>query len=316
MKNNFLFVAIVAAMIACLPGCKSSIPEVDVFDLSNGMVNGAFENVETRSKTAFDDMCLNVTEWTLDTAKQQIACKVYRYGNGVNETIDPVNYYYAKGAVNADGLGVHYTFTPVAGGEAIDVLYWGNALIIDKDTIADAKAPSINMNKIAENFPNHAWKYEQTDYHILYDTIQTIDTIITTVRRPDPVTGKPVTVKDTTYKEVTIINEDTIGVLYHEIQTYNFARNATTLANDCHYTQLVEKFKANEDNTAMIPDGDPVNVETNYAWALSSITSASRFVITLKDGEEFKALNLSGFDLTKGTLVVGGTLNFVLDDKD
>lgn len=316
MKNNFLFVAIVAAMIACLPGCKSSIPEVDVFDLSNGMVNGVFEKVETRSKTTFEDMCLNVTEWTLDTAKQQIACTVYRYGNGVSEAKEPVNYYYAKGAMNADGLGVHYTFTPVAGGEAIDVLYWGNALIIGKDTIGDAAAPSINMNKIAEKFPNHAWKYEKTDYQILYDTIQKIDTVITSVRRPDPITGKPVFVKDTTIDTVSVVLSDTIGVLYHEVQTYKFVRNASTMTNDCHYTQLVENFKMNEDKTDMIPDGEPSTVEKDYVWALSSMTSATRFVITLKEGETLKNLNLSGFDVAKGTLVVGGTTNFVLDDKD
>lgn len=316
MKNNFLFVAIAAAMMACLSGCESSIPEVDVFDLANGMVDGVFEKVETRSKTTFEDMCLNVTEWTLDTANHQIACMVYRYGNGVGETHEPVNYSYAKGAMNADGLGIHYTFTPVAGGEAIDVLYWGNALIVGKDTIGEASAPSINMNKIAEKFPNHAWKYEKTDYQILYDTIQRVDTIISSVKRPDPVTGKPTVVKDTTYKNVTVINADTIGVLYHEIQTYEFVRDELTLANNCHHTQLIETFKMNEEQTAMVVDKEPQTVDKNYAWALSSMISATRFVITLQDGATSKNLNLSAFDLTKGTLVLGGTINFVLDDID
>ena len=277
-------------------------------ELAGQMASTSFEKTVTRSKTVTDGLTMQIVEWTIvDAEKHQIAPFGYVFGDGVAEEWPSVVYNYEQGEINADGLGVHYTFTPLGSGEALNVLYWGNSLIIKNDTISDATAPIANLKKIAADLSNTKWHFESREFYILYDTIEKNDTIIKPVKRPDPVTGKPIVVMDTTIKVVKEYLQDTLGATLTTKSDYAILRDASTLANTLTITTYEEKKKVNEAGDALVADGEPTTVTTTYHWGIASMTSAKRFVLNIKDDKtgEITQLRLSGFDKGKGLLTIG-----------
>ena len=135
MKTKVFLTAILSVSLACLVGCSQQ-EDVNVNELAGQMASTSFEKTVTRSKTVTDGLTMQIVEWTIvDAEKHQIAPFGYVFGDGVAEEWPSVVYNYEQGNINEDGLGVHYTFTPLGQGETLNVLYWGNSLIIKGDTI-------------------------------------------------------------------------------------------------------------------------------------------------------------------------------------
>ena len=277
-------------------------------ELAGQMASTSFEKTVTRSKTVTDGLTMQIVEWTIvDAEKHQIAPFGYVFGDGVAEEWPSVVYNYEQGEINEDGLGVHYTFTPLGQGETLNVLYWGNSLIIKGDTISNASAPIANLKKIAADLSNTKWHFESRDYYILYDTLEKTDTIIKPVKRPDPVTGKPIIVMDTTIKVVKESLQDTLGATSLIMSDYAILRDPSSKANTLTITKYEEKKKVNDAGDALVADGEPTTITTTYHWGVASMTSAKRFVLNIKDDKtgEMSQLRLSGFDKGKGLLTIG-----------
>ena len=286
-------------------------------ELAGQMASTSFEKTVTRSKTVTDGLTMQIVEWTIvDAEKHQIAPFGYVFGDGVAEEWPSVVYNYEQGDINEDGLGVHYTFTPLGQGETLNVLYWGNSLIIKGDTISNASAPIANLKKIAADLSNTKWHFESRDYYILYDTLEKTDTIIKPVKRPDPVTGKPTVVMDTTIKVVKEYLQDTLGATSLIMSDYAILRDPSSKANTLTITKYEEKKKVNEAGDALVADGEPTTVTTTYHWGIASMTSAKRFVLNIKDDKtgEMSQLRLSGFDKGKGVLTIGNDEHKIVNE--
>ena len=286
-------------------------------ELAGQMASTSFEKTVTRSKTVTDGLTMQIVEWTIvDAKKHQIAPFGYVFGDGVAEEWPSVVYNYEQGDINEDGLGVHYTFTPLVQGEALNVLYWGNSLIIKGDTISNASAPIANLKKIAADLSNTKWHFESRDYYILYDTLEKTDTIIKPVKRPDPVTGKPIIVMDTTIKVVKEYLQDTLGATSLIMSDYAILRDPSSKANTLTITKYEEKKKVNDAGDALVADGEPTTVTTTYHWGIASMTSAKRFVLNIKDDKtgEITQLRLSGFDKGKGLLTIGNDEHKIVNE--
>ena len=286
-------------------------------ELAGQMASTSFEKTVTRSKTVTDGLTMQIVEWTIvDAEKHQIAPFGYVFGDGVAEEWPSVVYNYEQGEINEDGLGVHYTFTPLGQGETLNVLYWGNSLIIKGDTISNASAPIANLKKIAADLSNTKWHFESRDYYILYDTLEKTDTIIKPVKRPDPVTGKPIIVMDTTIKVVKESLQDTLGATSLIMSDYAILRDPSSKANTLTITKYEEKKKVNDAGDALVADGEPTTVTTTYHWGVASMTSAKRFVLNIKDDKtgEMSQLRLSGFDKGKGLLTIGNDEHKIVNE--
>ena len=196
------------------------------------------------------------------------------------------------------------------------MLYWGNSLIIKGDTISNASAPIANLKKIAADLSNTKWHFESRDYYILYDTLEKTDTIIKPVKRPDPVTGKPTVVMDTTIKVVKEYLQDTLGATSLIMSDYAILRDPSSKANTLTITKYEEKKKVNEAGDALVADGEPTTVTTTYHWGIASMTSAKRFVLNIKDDKngEMSQLRLSGFDKAKGVLTIGNDEHKIVNE--
>ena len=286
-------------------------------ELAGQMASTSFEKTVTRSKTVTDGLSIQVVEWTIvDAEKHQIAPFGYKFGDGIAEEWPSVVYNYEQGEINEDGLGVHYTFTPLGQGEVLNVLYWGNSLIIKGDTISNASAPIANLKKIVADLPNTKWHFEKSEYYILYDTLEKTDTIIKPVKRPDPVTGKPIIVMDTTVKVVKEYLQDTLGATSLIMSDYAILRDPSSKANTLTITKYEEKKKVNDAGDALVADGEPTTVTTTYHWGVASMTSAKRFVLNIKDDKtgEMSQLRLSGFDKAKGVLTIGNDEHKIVNE--
>ena len=286
-------------------------------ELAGQMASTSFEKTVTRSKTVTDGLSIQVVEWTIvDAEKHHIAPLGYEFGDGIAEEWPSVVYNYEQGEINEDGLGVHYTFTPLGQGETLNVLYWGNSLIIKGDTISNASAPIANLKKIAADLSNTKWHFESRDYYIIYDTLEKTDTIIKPVKRPDPVTGKPTVVMDTTIKVVKEYLQDTLGATSLIMSDYAILRDPSSKANTLTITKYEEKKKVNEAGDALVADGEPTTVTTTYHWGIASMTSAKRFVLNIKDDKtgEMSQLRLSGFDKAKGVLTIGNDEHKIVNE--
>ena len=316
MKTKVFLTAILSVSLACLVGCSQQ-EDVNVNELAGQMASTSFEKTVTRSKTVTDGLTMQIVEWTIvDAEKHQIAPFGYVFGDGVAEEWPSVVYNYEQGDINEDGLGVHYTFTPLGQGETLNVLYWGNSLIIKGDTISNASAPIANLKKIAADLSNTKWHFESRDYYILYDTLEKTDTIIKPVKRPDPVTGKPIIVMDTTIKVVKEYLQDTLGATSLIMSDYAILRDPSSKANTLTITKYEEKKKVNEAGDALVADGEPTTVTTTYHWGIASMTSAKRFVLNIKDDKtgEMSQLRLSGFDKGKGLLTIGNDEHKIVNE--
>ena len=316
MKTKVFLTAILSVSLACLVGCSQQ-EDVNVNELAGQMASTSFEKTVTRSKTVTDGLTMQIVEWTIvDAEKHQIAPFGYVFGDGVAEEWPSVVYNYEQGNINEDGLGVHYTFTPLGQGETLNVLYWGNSLIIKGDTISNASAPIANLKKIVADLPNTKWHFEKSEYYILYDTIEKTDTIIKPVKRPDPVTGKPIIVMDTTVKVVKEYLQDTLGATSLIMSDYAILRDPSSKANTLTITKYEEKKKVNDAGDALVADGEPTTVTTTYHWGVASMTSAKRFVLNIKDDKtgEMSQLRLSGFDKGKGLLTIGNDEHKIVNE--
>ena len=316
MKTKVFLTAILSVSLACLVGCSQQ-EDVNVNELAGQMASTSFEKTVTRSKTVTDGLSMQIVDWTIvDAEKHHIAPLGYEFGDGIAEEWPSVVYNYEQGEINEDGLGVHYTFTPLGQGEVLNVLYWGNSLIIKGDTISNASAPIANLKKIVADLPNTKWHFEKSEYYILYDTLEKTDTIIKPVKRPDPVTGKPTVVMDTTIKVVKEYLQDTLGATSLIMSDYAILRDPSSKANTLTITKYEEKKKVNEAGDALVADGEPTTVTTTYHWGIASMTSAKRFVLNIKDDKtgEMSQLRLSGFDKGKGLLTIGNDEHKIVNE--
>lgn len=297
MKKNVLILASLFTSVLCLVGCNP-MQNVKVEDVAKDLVSSSFEKTETRSKTVVDGLCMSIQEYTItDAAKHEITLFSYAYGDKVQAEETPVLMNYEMVGLAENNLGLNYNL--IANGEKTPVLYWGNSLVIKGDTIGDAKAPIANLKKIGENFPNHEWKYVEEKLVILYDTIVKNDTTITSVKRPDPETGKPVVVKDTTVKVVTVINADTIGNEYEYTCVYTFGRDEKTLENTGKRVETFKWYEMNEEKTAMVAKNDSA-AQMDFHWGISSMTSATRFVLLIEnEKKEINTLSVANFSVDK-----------------
>lgn len=304
MRNKFVAAGLFCSAILFLGSCHSQ-NDVSMEELAQDLTPLAFEKTETRSTTTVDGLSMTIVEWTIDAEKKQIAPSGFTYGDGVETDMPSQFFTYEQGDLREGGLGMNYIFTPVGGGESLPVIFWGNALIIKGDTIGDASAPIANLKKIGSTFPNTAWEFYEDEYAILYDTIQQVDTVITSVKRPDPVTGKPIVVKDTTYKTVTTILADTLGKTLERSIFYSFSRDAQTKVNTGMRTEHTIVREVNADKTGVELKSDDTTEQT-FHWGVASMTSATRFVLNIKndDAQEIESLSVAKLDVNKGTVEI------------
>lgn len=299
-SRSYIFSATFVAALLGLIGC-SQITPVDVADVAKDLAPGSFAGTETRSKTVVDGLTMTVDEWTIsDAAASKIEYTQYAFGNGVQKEIAPVAYTYAAGQMAAGNLGINYVFTPLKdGAEPLDVLFWGNALIIKGDTVGDGAAPIVNLKKIDEAFSNTKWLLDEQEYHILYDTLQYEQR--DTVKHVGVVDGKKQWIIDTIIvKTVSEINADTIGLKYHHTCNYAFLRDGATAENSGSRAETFEWYDMNEEKDDVKLVKDSV-AGSNFHWGIDQIVSASRFALNLQDNDtkEVKRISLSGLDVTK-----------------
>lgn len=320
-SRSYIFSATFVAALLGLIGC-SQITPVDVADVAKDLAPGSFAGTETRSKTVVDGLTMTVDEWTItDAAASKIEHTQYAFGNGVQKEIAPVAYTYAAGQMAAGNLGINYVFTPLQeGAEPLDVLFWGNALVIKGDTIGDGAAPIVNLKKIADEFSNHVWNYEKIQYFVEYDTIhvERYDTV-KHVEGSGPnrhwvIDSVMVTIKDS-------IAADTLDKehpMYYLNSTYVINHDKDSHASVATLTEKYVWYEVNEDKTAMVFKKDSL-VDVKYHWGINQIVSAARFSLNMQNDEtgEVKRLSLSGLDLTKNHVVTIGSnvYNMVRDEE-
>lgn len=303
MKHNNILFASVLAVVSVLFGCKPN-NDVSVEDLAKDLTPAAFEKTESRSATTVDGLTMTVQEWTIiDKEKDLIAPSGFIYGDGVQDTLASVVYKYEMGSLCNGGLGMNYTFTPVNGGDPLHVVFWGNALIIKGDTVKDAAAPIANLKKIDANFPNHAWQFREVEYCVNYDTIQYSDTTITSKKRKDE-NGNVIIVKDTAITTKTVVNIDTLGMSMEHIIMYSFTRDDKFVNEGGRY-EITTTWEPNADRTAMI-NKQETETEQFFHWGIASMTSATRFVLNIKDDKTgaIETLSVAKLDVAKGNVEI------------
>lgn len=307
MKKSFLFGSVVAALMS-LAGCQSPIPDVSVADVAKDLAPGSFAGTVTRSRTVVDGLTITVDEWTItDAEKATIAHTAYSFGDKAHSELSPVSYTFEMQSLVEGNLGCTYSFIPQAdGGEALSVLYWGNSLIIGKDTISGASAPIANLKKIEANFPNHAWETEETEYFINYDTTEVIKR--DTIKHVEVIDGKRQWVIDKINVDTLLdITSDTIAPKNVHFYQFAFWRDNTTYENTGMRLERIFHYALNEAGDAIDPAKTEIETiyDMNFHWGLAQITSATRFALYLQDDAtgEITRVSLSGLDVEKKNVV-------------
>lgn len=343
MKSKFLIVAIVAAMIACLPGCKSSIPEMDVLDLANKMTPEHFEGSPLRTRTVVKDARMTIHEWRItdvEAKKIQHVCRVW--GDGADSISPVAEYTYAQVGLAEGNNGMNYVFTGVNVNEVLDVLFWGGGIVVKGDTILNTTDDIESLNTLLASFPNNTWRYFGGLDTIFRDTIVWDTVYFKNVKYYDEALQRWMLRKDTVVEKKEHLFVNTLPVSFDSVLvTYasepeknelifkgmnrfyvhnNVVREAkwdTTIVkvpvDTIHVNGLDTIVRAK--SIVYTSDAQPVVTNVNYTdnWYFNTFTSKARFTL-LRDGESSDELvnkflspmmRISGYDQEKGKITIG-----------
>lgn len=340
MKNKFFLGALLAA---CLAGCQNSIPEVDVRDLANQMAPEKFEATPLRTRMVVADSRMTIDEWRIidvETKKIQHTCRVW--GDGVDSTSVPAVYTYAPAGLAADNNGMNFVFTGVNVEEVLDVLYWGNGILVNGDTILNTTDDIESVNTLAASFPNNTWAYVGNLDSVFTDVVVWDTVYSKNVKYWDEALNRYMLRKDTIVekKEHTFVSKlpltiDSVWVTYASAPEkneltfvgINYAYKHTNVVREEVKDTIVTKVPKDSVHVngldtiirtkSIVYSSDAMpeikNVEYKDNWYFSSFTSTTRFKVQ-RDGEstddmvnEFLAplMSISGYNLSKGTITIG-----------
>ena len=309
MKNK-LFISLLFTLIigSLLVSCK---PEVEVFESSKKIANATLIGTDSvRSGGVVSGASIKVVEYKFLPDYKAVRTES-TFGDGVYEAPTSMNLSYAMEYAE-NNVGLNITFTPEDAEIAPFVVHFNENVMIENgtDTLSETMAKLANLEKIMADLPNTSWYFKDSTLWIDTTKLDSVKMVITSSRQPDPVTGRPIIVRDTTFDTIYYELYDTIGTMtYTEIE-FTLNRDANTLDNKGHYYYEYSQYTREAeriDSLSTLKDYDA-------RWGLYSITTARRFGVRMisEDKKQQDDLAISLYDLTAGTLKVGGTTEFKL----
>ena len=309
MKNK-LFVSLLFSLTLglVLVACK---PEVEVFESSKKVANATLIGTDSvRSGGVVSGTNIKVVEYKFLPENKAVRTES-TFGDGVYEAPTSMNLSYVMEYAE-DYVGINITFTPENAENEPFVVYFNENVLIENgtDTLSDMMAKLANLEKIMADLPATTWTYSDSTLWIDTTKLDSVKMTIISSRQPDPVTGKPVIIKDTTYDTISYELYDTIGTMMYTKVEFTINRDANTLANTGHYFYEYSMY----DREAVKIDSLSTLKDFDARWGLYSITTARRFGVRMisEDKKQQEDLAISLYDLKGGTLKVDGTTEFKL----
>lgn len=307
MMKNKLFVSLLFALTLgfVLVSCK---PEVEVFESSKKIANATLIGTDSiRAGGVVDGAKFTVVEYKFLPNNKAIRTES-TFGDGVYEAPSAMNLSYTMEYAK-DYVGLNITFTP-EDGAPFDVYFNENVLIENgTDTLSETVAQLANLEKIKNDLPNTTWYFKDSTLWIDTTVVDTIKMTITSSRVPGP-NGRPIIVKDTTYDTLQYELYDTLGTMTYTNIEFSLNRDANTLANNGHYYYEYSEYTKDSVKVAE----NSILKDYDATWGLYSIMTARRFGVRMmsKDNKQQDDLAISLYNLSSGTLKVGGTTEFKL----
>lgn len=309
MKNKlFLSLLFSLTLGVILVACQ---PEVEVFESSKKIANATLLGSDSvRSGGIVSGTSIKVVEYKFLPDNKAVRTES-TFGDGVYEAPVSVNLSYTMEYAE-NHVGLNITFTPDNGENEPFTVYFNENVLVENgtDTLTDQVAKLANLEKIMADLPNTSWYFKDSTLWIDTTKLDSVKMVVTSSRQPDPVTGRPIIVRDTTFDTIYYELYDTIGTMtYTEIE-FTLNRDANTLDNKGHYYYEYSQYTREAeriDSLSTLKDYDA-------RWGLYSITTARRFGVRMisEDKKQQDDLAISLYDLTAGTLKVGGTTEFKL----
>ena len=308
MKNK-LFISLLFTLIigSLLVSCK---PEVEVFESSKKIANATLIGTDSvRSGGVVSGASIKVVEYKFLPDYKAIRTES-TFGDGVYEAPKSMNLSYVMEFAE-NNVGLNITFTPENVEVAPFVVYFNENVMIENgtDTLSETMTKLANLEKIMADLPNTTWYFKDSTLWIDTTKVDTIIMKITSSRVPGP-NGKPMIVKDTTYDTLQYELYDTIGTMIYDKVEFIINRDVKTLANTGHY--YYEHSEYTKDS--VLVKEKSILKDYDARWGLYSITTARRFGLRMmaEDNKQQDDLAISLYNLSAGTLKVGGTTEFKL----
>ena len=308
MKNK-LFISLLFTLIigSLLVSCK---PEVEVFESSKKIANATLIGTDSvRSGGVVSGASIKVVEYKFLPDYKAVRTES-TFGDGVYEAPTSMNLSYAMEYAE-NNVGLNITFTPEDAEIAPFIVHFNENVMIENgtDTLSETMAKLANLEKIMADLPNTTWYFKDSTLWIDTTKVDTIIMKITSSRVPGP-NGRPMIVKDTTYDTLQYELYDTIGTMIYDKVEFIINRDAKTLANTGHY--YYEHSEYTKDS--VLVKEKSILKDYDARWGLYSITTARRFGLRMmaEDNKQQDDLAISLYNLSAGTLKVGGTTEFKL----
>ena len=315
MMKNKLFLSLLFSLTLglVLVACK---PEVEVFESSKKVANATLIGTDSvRSGGVVSGTNIKVVEYKFLPENKAVRT-VSTVGDGVFEAPVSMNFSYEMEYTN-DYVGLNITFTPEdAEGEPFVVYFNENVLVENgTDTLSETMAKLANLEKIMTDLPNTAWSFADSTLWIDTTKMDSVKMTVISSRQPDPVTGKPVIVRDTTYDTISYELYDTIGTMMYTKIEFSINRDNNTFANTGHYYyeySVYDRDSVKNESVSILKDYEA-------RWGLYSITTARRFGVRMisEDKTQQDDLAISMYTAKTdsegkpiGTLILGGQNSF------
>ena len=308
MKNKKLFIPAFVLLIVGMAACKPN--PVDVFGTNKEIAQATMIGTDSvRSGGIVSGLNFRVVEYKFLPDNKALRTEI-TVGDGVYLPADTMHLSYVMEYAE-NYVGMNVTFTPEKDEQAPFIVYFNeNMLIENGDTLREQVAKVAYLTTVMDVLPGTTWWYKDSTLWI--DTTK-VDTIIMNVvpsRQKDPVTGKVVIVRDTTYDTIKYESYDTIGTMMYTNIEFTINRDSNNLVNTGHYFyeySLYAKDSTKIDSVSILKDYDA-------HWGLNSVTTARRFGVTMlsADKKQQDKLAISLYNLSAGTLKVDGTKEFKL----
>jgi len=302
MKNKLL-VSVFAVGIATLAftSCetKSNVTEVCT-DLLNGSIHKS-----TRSLDQLEGETLTISEFEFpgDVNDNRLLFRTLTFGNGEYKAkkVDTMRYEYGEWQDKNTSFTLHVTPRE---GTPFQLVYRGNTLITAQGEIFGGEGTANTARvekweKTLRSFPNTAWEATYRAEFVMDSTFR--DSV---QWKPFPKPGRWDTIK--VFDGMDTVSADTTCYCRFEVK-----RNAATNATTGHlYKKSVRSTYSRETKQTTILKQEEKEYDCN--WYFSSVSSDSRFVITMHSttpGMEGDVLNISKYK----TDDAGEASEFLLD---
>lgn len=290
MKNKLLVTLCAAVAVSlAFTSCK---PKSDVTDVCGDMVKTSMHS-SPRSLLLLNGETLTIKEFDFASSSvndNRIIFREISFGNGTEQSKTVLNLTYSYGAWNDNNTGYSLTFNPAT--PYASAWYRANAFITPDGLTFGGDGNNVarveKWEKTLSSFPNTDWTATFMDeisydsvFQYKYDTTYLpptfIDFVIDTIKKFD---------------SLKIRNADTTCTY-----DYVFNRDSSTYANSCHLKRTGVRSKYNAETGK--PDTINLDVKDfDYTWFFSSVSSDSKFKITLvddQDKEQSEVLDISKY---------------------